>query len=329
MPCTKAGNSCIYPAEDDQGNDDVPESKVKSSPQISPRFPEQHHIPHKPFENEAAYPQQGEAQLALVQNTPGMMPEADQRQMEAQRYNGNTAYFQSMPESHSMEMISPEMVSFPTTSPTHTGNEYNHSMAHLEGYLPGEFSYMPSNSAPRIAGMVEGGVDWLNLEFESPTNSEMHVQYQSGPVQSAYPLAQMPASLVDAINERVHPAVSAQLMPIRNQDPKSPPAASSESQAGAHQWPFDHTRNPDTQKCRLPPLRDILHGAALSNEHDNGAIIKSLIQLMSSAFLPEADISMDMNMVSAMDLLKTSLDLYFSEFHAVSTPFLNPHQVDR
>ena len=165
--------------------------------------------------------------------------------------------------------------------------------------------------------MVEGGVDWLNLEFDSPNNGDLPAQYQTGGMQTAYPQPQMSDGLEEATQTRGHQAISAQLMPIRSQDAKCPTTKSLEAQAAAQQWPFDHTRNPESQKCRLPPLRDILQGTVLSNEPDNGAIIKSLIQLMSSSYLPEVDHSLDVNMMSAMELLKNSLELYFTEFHAV------------
>jgi hypothetical protein len=236
--------------------------------------------------------------------------------MAAQSFGSNTPFFQPAPEPHSMGMISPEIVSFSNTSPTNAATEYSHPMGHFDGYLPGDFNFMPSNSAPRIVGMVEGGVDWLNLEFDSPNNADFQAQYQTGGMQAAYPHPQMSTAVEEALQTRTQQAVSAELMPIRSQDSKRTAIKSSEVQT-AQQWPFEHTRNPETQQCRLPPLRDILHGTVLSNEPDNGVIIKSLIQLMSSPYLPDMDLSLDVGMMSAMELLKNSLELYFSEFHAV------------
>ncbi len=308
----------------EEEEEDVVEGKAESPAEISPHIPEQHQQQYQngAFHNPEHYPRPPEQNVALVHGTSSLMPNgAHQSPIHSQGYNGNVPFYQPGPEHHSMEMISPEIVSYPTTSPTTAGPEYNHHAAQFDGFLPGDFSFMPSHSAPRIVGMVEGGVDWLNLEFDSPNNGDLQAQYHTGAMQSAYPQPQLSNGLEEALQVRgtqaIQQAISAQLMPMRSQDSKAPIAKSFDGQATAQQWPFDHTPNPEAQKWRLPPLRDILQGAVLSNEPDNGAVIKSLIQLMSSSYLPEVDVSMDVNMMSAMELLKNSLELYFTEFHAV------------
>ncbi|OCT53940.1 hypothetical protein CLCR_09525 [Cladophialophora carrionii] len=339
-PCTKAATSCKYPTDEGPDDTGLAEAKAESADEVSPQIPEQgqeqeqeqgqeqqqeqqqqqqqHHYQDGPFQNSGACQRRPEQHLALVQGASAMIPDGGHhsRPMAASTFSSSTSFFQAAPEPRSMGMISPEIVSSFNTSPTNAGAEYSHPMGHFDAYLPGDFNFMPSNSAPRIVGMVEGGVDWLNLEFDSPNNADLQAQYQTGGLQAAYPNPHMSTAVAEALYNRNQQAIPAQLMPIRNQDSERKAPKSSEVQT-AQQWPFDHTRNPESQKCRLPPLRDILHGTVLSNEPDNGVIIKSLIQLMSSPYLPEMDLSLDVSMMSALDLLKNSLELYFSEFHAV------------
>ena len=302
--------------------DDSPEGKVESPEDVLPSIsdlPQQQYQP-VPLQSPESYSHPPEQHLALVRGNSGMIPNAGHpRQMAAQPFNGHPPFFQPGPEPHPMDMISPEITSYPNTSPTNVGTDFSQPLTQMDGYLPDEFNFIPPNSGPRIVGMVEGGVDWLNLEFESPNNGDLQAQYQSGGIPSLYPQPPMPNGLGETFQARAHQAIAAGLMPIRNHDTKGTIQKSSEPPPATHQWPFDHDRNhnPETQKLRLPPLRDILQGAPLSNQLDNGAIVKSLIQLMSTAYLTDVDISHDLSMMSAMDLLKNALDLYFSEFHAV------------
>ena len=314
VPCTKSSTLCKYPDDEDSVDSDGPDGKAESPAETSPQFLEQQqqHYHNGTFQSPESYQHQSEPHIGPVQGASSLLVHSGQGMVAAQNFNGNAPFFPPAPQSHSMEMISPEIVCFPNTSPTTAGTEFSHPMMQFDGYLPGDFNFMPSNSAPRIVGMVEGGVDWLNLELDSPNNGDLQAQYQNGSMQSVYPPPSMPTGLDEALQNRQQQSIPAQLMPIRNQESKGVSIKSAESQAVAQQWPFDHTRNPETQNCRLPPLRDILQGSA-----DNGSIIKSLIQLMSAPYLPEMDLSHDVNMVSAMDLLKNSLELYFSEFHAV------------
>ncbi|OQV01263.1 Fungal specific transcription factor domain-containing protein [Cladophialophora immunda] len=249
----------------------------------------------------------------VMNGDPGLVPNAVQRPGADRAFNGNATFFQPTPEDNPIEMISPDLVSFPNTSPN-GGAEFNHSMMGFEGFLPGDFNFMSYDTAPRIVG----GVDWLNLDLDSPSNGDLQAHYQNGAVmQPMYFQPSIPIDPQDALQNRNHQAISAQLMPIRNQESKGIPTKSSESRAATHQWPFDHTRNPESQRYRLPPLRDILQGTVASSESNNGSTIKSLIQLLSSPYLPEKDLSHDPNMKSAMELLKNSLDLYFDEFHNI------------
>ncbi|KIW90480.1 uncharacterized protein Z519_09126 [Cladophialophora bantiana CBS 173.52] len=303
-----------YPERDEEHMESgVPEGKVES-PAPTSTFPEQHQPSQTaPFHSPQNYQNEAQTHLGIANGAPGLMPNVAQRPGSDRTFNGSPPFFQPTPEPNSIEMISPDLVAFPTTSPN-GGAEFNHSMMGFEGYLPGDFNFMPHNSAPRIVG----GVDWLNLDLDSPNNGNFQAQYQTGGVmQSMYFQPSISTGPDEALQHRNHQAISAQLMPIRNQESKGISAKSPESRSAAHQWPFDHTRNPESQRYRLPPLRDILQGTVASSESNNGATIKSLIQLLSSPYLPEKDPSQDVSMKSAMELLKNSLELYFAEFHNI------------
>ena len=283
--------------------------------QKAPPYQEAGICPNNAFAALDPYQSQPGGQHPMVQDSP-----PDFMQNAAQR--SDSQFFHSPPEQTSMAVIPPDFVQFPTTSPTNTSNEFSHSMMGFENaYLPGDFSFLPSNSTPRVVGMAEGGVDWLNLELDSPSTADLPTLsfgqiYLTGGMQPFHMQPSM-SRVEDVVQTRTHPAMATRFEQIRTQDGASAPANLSESQTAAHQWPFDHTRNPEPQKYRLPPLRDILHGTIPSNGQGNGNTIKSLIQLLSSLYLPEVDFVSDTSMLSALEVLKSSLDLYFTEFHAV------------
>ena len=303
---------CQYPAEeDDNEEDDSPEGRAESPAQTSSFSVEQQQCADGPLQSPQSYQHYPETYTKFANGAAAALPNSEQ-QIATHSFNSNAPFFQAPPEVHAVGMISPEIVSFPNTSPINVGTEFGHSMMQFEGYMPGELNFMPSSSAPRIAGMVEGGVDWLGLELDSPNNVDIQAPYQNGGTQPAFNQPPISTGMEQALQNRHQQAIAAQLLPVRSGESNGVLALSAESQAVARQWPFDHTINPESQKYRLPPLRDILQDSA-----DNGTLIKSLIHLMSAPYLPEMDLSHDANMMSAMDLLKNSLDLYFSEFHAV------------
>ncbi|KIX06137.1 uncharacterized protein Z518_04111 [Rhinocladiella mackenziei CBS 650.93] len=307
VPCTKSSSPCQYPGDEPLGDSKAPEGKAESPPQKTPHY------------QESDYRRHPDHPLDLVQAPPGFIPNTAQRPPDAQAFH-DAPFFQHPPEPNSMPMIPPDLVSFSTTSPTNVGNDFNQAMMGFEGaYLPGDYNFMPSNSAPKIAGMAEGGVDWLNLELDSPNNGDptqsLGPNSQPGSIYHVPTSSSISGGTMEALHDRNYQNVAARFEPIRAQDSNS--AKAIESQAAAHQWPFDHTRNPEPPKYRLPPLRDILQGTMASSGQDNGNTIRSLIQLLSASYLPEIDFIQDMSTMSAMELLKTSLELYFSEFHAV------------
>ncbi|KAH0841023.1 hypothetical protein FOPE_06129 [Fonsecaea pedrosoi] len=290
----------------------ITEGKIES-PTPSTQLPEQQVCQDASFPGTQDYRDEAETRLEIVNGTSDLVSNTAQRPSNGRVFNGNTSFFHPTPEGNPMDMISPDLVSFPNTSPD-GGAEFNHSMMGFEGFLPGDFNFMSYDPAPRIGG----GVDWLNLDLDSPGTGELQAHYQSGAFgQPMYFQPSIPLDLQEPLQNRSHQAISAQLMPIRHQESKNLSTKSSESRATSQQWPFDHTRNPESQRYRLPPLRDILQGTVASSETNNGTTIRSLIQLLSSPYLPEQDLSHDPSMKSAMELLKNSLDLYFAEFHNI------------
>ncbi|OAL34627.1 hypothetical protein AYO20_06044 [Fonsecaea nubica] len=290
----------------------ITEGKIES-PTPSTQLPEQQACQDASFPGTQDYRDEAETRLGIVNGTSDLVSNTAQRPSNDRVFNGSTSFFHPTPEGNPMDMISPDLVSFPNTSPD-GGAEFNHSMMGFEGFLPGDFNFMSYDPAPRIGG----GVDWLNLDLDSPGTGELQAHYQSGAFgQPMYFQPSIPLDLQEPLQNRSHQAISAQLMPIRHQESKNLSTKSSESRATSQQWPFDHTRNPESQRYRLPPLRDILQGTVASSETNNGTTIRSLIQLLSSPYLPEQDLSHDPSMKSAMELLKNSLDLYFAEFHNI------------
>jgi hypothetical protein len=145
----------------------------------------------------------------------------------------------------------------------------------------------------------------------------MHVQWPSVGISTSFPPPPVTAGLTHALQNIAQPAQSAQLVPMRAQDTNAAFFKATNQLTAAQQWPFEQTRTPDSQQCRLPPLRDILQGSVASNEPEEAAIIKSLIHLMSRSYLSDTGFSHDASIISAMQLLKTALQHYFSRFHAV------------
>ncbi|KAK5214342.1 hypothetical protein LTS03_004008 [Exophiala xenobiotica] len=291
------------------------ESDVSSGQQIQEESTSQ----SDGFTTSNSYQDHVDPQLPILQANAVYMQDDGQRQVGVQTFTENAHYFQPTSESNGLDMMPPDMVSYPTTSPTNATTDFAQSFVGYENaYLSGDFNYMPSNSAPRVVGMAEGGVDWLGLELDSPNNGDMRAHsmgqiFSPGAMQFV-PHQPLPLGSPEMLFGRNHPD-GAGFQQSRTQSSNGTLAKTSESQAVAQQWPFDHTRNHEPQKHRLPPLRDILQGTIASS--DGGNTIRCLIQLLSTSYVPEVDLSQDLSMMSAMELLKNSLDLYFSEFHAV------------
>jgi hypothetical protein len=336
MPCTKSGNSCAYPSEDPSADNEAQEDKAEMHPSDGPQLKEGSICENVAFPHSDNYQQHLNPQVPLVvQGTSTFVQNPSHRSAGVQTFNDDARFFQPGTEPQSLEMIPADIVSYPTTSPTNAGTDFSQSVMGYENqYMRSDFNFMTSNPGPRVIGMAEGGVDWLGLELDSPNNGDLRTQ-NLGQVYSPSSMQFMPTqfsgALEEAMHHRNHSAVVSRFDQMRAQIPTGAPSKPPESQAAAQQWPFDHTRNPEPQKYQLPPLKDILQGALKSSETEPGSTIKSLVQLLSAPFLPEIDMTHDISMMSAMDLLKNSLDLYFSEFHSVlplvHIPTFNMHKV--
>lgn len=317
--CIKTGSLCKYPGDETDLNDEVLEGKAESPVQTTPQFPEDQPCQNDSFQSPETYQRHPETQLSLVHGAPGYMQNTSQRPAGVQTFTNDPRFFQPASEPTALDMMPADLmsVSFSNASPTNAAADFNPSMIGFERYLPGDFNFTTSNPAPRIVGMAEGGVDWLNLDLDSPNNGEYQAQYQAAGAHPGLSQSMMSAGLEDVLQTRGHQAMSTRFESMRTQEPKNGSSKPSEAQAAAHQWPFDQTRNAQPQKYRLPPLRDILQGTIASTGPDNETTMRSLIQLLSLPYLPDMDHTQDVSMMSAMDILKNSLDLYFSEFHSV------------
>lgn len=321
LPCTKSGIACEYVIEKSTNEAEAEALQEKAEPNNldSHQVKEQATGENNDFEVSNPYQGHVNSQLPVLQANNVYIHNHTQSSAAAEGYSDNTQYFQSTSDANGPAMMTTDMASYAAMSPTDGTAAFTQPyMACGNEYLPAEFNFFPSNSAPRIAGMAEGGVDWLGLELDSPNNSDIRAQSlgQMYSPESFQYLPNQPMMLGDseALIGRFQSPSGPGLQQPRPKDSTTTAANSTELQTGSQQWPFDHTRNPEPQKHKLPPLRDILQGTICSSDH--GSPIRSLVQLLSPPYLPDVE-SADMSMMAAMDVLKTSLDLYLTEFHAV------------
>ncbi|KAI1611552.1 hypothetical protein EDD36DRAFT_409050 [Exophiala viscosa] len=323
MPCSKSSVACEYANDDSSVDGEAQEEKIETDSQSVQQFQDSSICQNNTFDSPTAYQNQPTPQISLVQTNTVYMQTNGQKSAGVQTFNEDAHFYHTGSESNVSNMMSLDMASYPNTSPTDIATDYSQSFMGYDGaFLSGDMNFVPSNPGPRIIGMVEGGVDWLNLELDSPNNGDITAQsigqmYSPGNMQFMPNQSTMMNGTDPMFFGRNNNISDARVQPSRPPNPVNSSAKIIEPQASAQQWPFDHTRNPEPQKHRLPPLRDILQGTITSTSADSGDPIRSLVQLLSNPLLPELDLSQDVSMVSAMDLLKNSLELYFSEFHAV------------
>lgn len=321
LPCTKSGAACEYAIDESTTEAGTEASQETTEPNTADGLPvkEQAMCENNGFDVSNPYQDPASSHMPVLQANNVYIHTHPQSSAGPQAYSETAQYFQSTSDANGPPIMTTDMTSFATMSPTDGNATFTQPYIACENaYLPAEFNFFPSNSAPRIAGMAEGGLDWLGLELDSPNKSDARAQsmgqiYSPGSFQY---LPNQPMMLGDseALMGRLPSSHAVGMQHSRPKDNMSTAAQRTDSQTGTQQWPFDHTRNPEPQKHKLPPLRDILQGTITSS--DSGSIIRSLVQLLSTPCLPDVE-SADMNMMSAMDVLKNSLDLYFTEFHAV------------
>lgn len=323
-PCARSSAVCKYPIEETTFESKEQEGKTELSPHIEHALQEEVHCQNNSCATMDGFRHPSAPHPDPVHGTAELTQPSAQRSAEAPSYNNDSAPFlHPAAAPSSMDMMSSELVSFHTTSPTTTSvNEFNQSIMGFDtAYLQGDFNFM-SNPPSRIAGMAEGGVDWLNLELDSPNSGDFSAQcagqtFQGGHIHPVHAHPMMSLGLDGTFQNRNYNFGAARFDQLRPQDINSPSTKLADSQSSGQQWPFDHTRNPEPQKYQLPPLRQILQGTIISTGQDSVATTNSLVQLLSAPVLPEIDLIQDLSILSAMDLLKNSLDLYFSEFHSV------------
>jgi hypothetical protein len=167
-----------------------------------------------------------------------------------------------------------------------------------------------------------GELDWLNFELDSPESLLIENEPTRGPVMNDDDSMQF--SRLPLLNGTLETAThQADARPpdhtAYNQDlslslPKPSPSASNQRR---EQWPFDYTAKTDTRKIQLPPLRQILESTVRPKGSINRDTLHSLIELLSSPFLPSLDETLDIHIMPAIVLLKQFLNLYLTEFNSV------------
>ncbi|KIW16077.1 hypothetical protein PV08_06128 [Exophiala spinifera] len=333
LPCAKSATSCEYAVDvspEDTEAEAPREKKTGAKNSDNHQVKEQALCENNGYKVSNSYQDDATSDPPVVQANHVYIPNHTRSSAGAQGYPETAHYFQSPSDGNGPGIMATDVASYPALSPTEGTAAFTQPyMAFENAYLPAEFNFFPSNSAPRIAGMAEGGLDWLGLELDSPNDGDVRAQtmgqiYSPGSIQYI-PNQAMMLGDSEALFGRFQSLNGAGMPQSR---PKDSMSTANTPRAGTQQWPFDHTGNPEPQKHKLPPLRDILQGTISAS--DNGNTIRSLVQLLSTSYLPDVE-SADMSMMTAMDVLKTSLDLYFTEFHAVlplggsdSTNFYKP-----
>jgi hypothetical protein len=320
MPCAKGGHSCTYPIEEEQAFVDDPAS-IDGGSTESLTVQVQPQIEVVQLCSRASYHDPGiHMQLPPEENSVISAPAIENQPFSPNGqsgFAGSTPPFPTPSRSRPVAQTSPGLMSFSPGSPNTTSSGFDRHMMQFDGCFLTPFTSAPTDPAPRIAGMIEGGLDWLSLELESPNSQDMQSQWPSVGVSTSFQPPPMSTGLEQVLQNAAQPVESAQLVPIRAHDVNAAILKANDHLLAARQWPFEQTRTPDSQQCRLPPLRDILQGTVPPNEPEEGAVIRSLIHLMSGSYLPETNSAHDASMISATQLLKTALEHYFSEFHAV------------
>jgi hypothetical protein len=90
-----------------------------------------------------------------------------------------------------------------------------------------------------------------------------------------------------------------------------------ETRQAVQSWPFDQTQDLVPHQFKLPPLRLVLQGALDSHNQGREDIPKDLLQLLSEPWLPPLDSLDHYNLLSAYNLLKRLVDVYFTRFHPI------------
>ncbi|KAH8807130.1 fungal-specific transcription factor domain-containing protein [Xylogone sp. PMI_703] len=186
-----------------------------------------------------------------------------------------------------------------------------------------EIIQMPECSMPNDVRI--GELDWLNLELDSPQD----FQTQPGSILEGETLnngesrqLQVSEWLISESNwayDAIQPTSAkhlTSLQPNRGLPGDLPAPAGTISQNRQQHWPFDYEDASECRKVQLPPLRHILENTVRPT-YKTKPVTDSLIELLSSPYLPPIDNELELHIMPSIGLLKHFLDLYFTRFHHV------------
>ena len=169
---------------------------------------------------------------------------------------------------------------------------------------PSETLFCAPSDQPS-AYLAFGGSDFANINLDwldFGTNSSVDVSNECYMTNEAA----SPPTL------QTQPSASAITELLLNANGNKP---SSENALSTYQWPFGQTRDSVPQRCRLPPLQEVLHGAfAPSNPSHNS---DALVQILSRPYLPKVSDIQDHATLVAMKTLERSLDAFLNEFNPI------------
>jgi Fungal specific transcription factor domain len=168
-----------------------------------------------------------------------------------------------------------------------------------------------------------GELDWLNFELDSPNSLRIESEYVAREGDD-YPenhdqAPYQPLLSSDETREAhsVAPQLSTHPISAHNNNCSRPRTHHSGTRTGREQWPFDYSASSNPKKVQLPPLRQILESTVRPKRAIHRATHASLIELLSSPYLPPMDEVLEFHTMPAIVLLKQFLNLYLTEFNSV------------
>lgn len=168
-----------------------------------------------------------------------------------------------------------------------------------------------------------GELDWLNFELDSPDSLRIEPEYvarEGDDYHETHHQATYQSLLGGNETQEAHPVasqLSTNQISNHNSHDSRPRTHHSGTRPGREQWPFDYSASSNPKKVQLPPLRQILESTVRPKRTIHRATHASLIDLLSSPYLPSMDEVLDFHTMPAVVLLKQFLNLYLTEFHSV------------
>ncbi|EED20705.1 conserved hypothetical protein [Talaromyces stipitatus ATCC 10500] len=155
-----------------------------------------------------------------------------------------------------------------------------------------------------------GGLDWLDFQLQEP------ILQQEQSLMTSTPHSIIP--LMDPIlgNNQMYGSNTAGLT-IHDRGDNGGNFTNVNIPA-SQQWPFDQNRERFPPRCRLPPLRDILHGSVTSVYGKNMDTLQEIVQLLSVPYIPKLDNSSYVgSRLAAFNLLQEAIGSFFAGFHPI------------